>query len=101
MAVVPELRSDPKLITRHHAIAEGSCEGLADLGFIAVDRGAVDMAVAQLQRSTHGAPHLAGVRFPGAESQNRRAEQCGHLGVWEVISSQPGGSWAGFIPWAW
>ena len=59
VAVVPELGGDPKLLPPHHAVALRAGQGRADLGFVAVDRSAVDVAVAQLDGRAYRGAHRA------------------------------------------
>ena len=77
VAVVPELGGDPDLVALEPPSGEGLLEACADLGLVSIDRGAIKVAVAQLQGRRHGASHLAAGRLPGAKSQGWHAVAIG------------------------
>jgi hypothetical protein len=69
VAVVPELAGDPQLLALHEAVGEGLPQGLADLGLVAIDRGGIEVAVAQRQGGAHRGGGELGRQAPGAEAQ--------------------------------
>jgi hypothetical protein len=70
---VPELGGDEELRPRDlpRAVAHHGTEHLADLLLVAVARGAVDVAVARLERHPDGGAYLARRRLPRTQPQQR------------------------------
>ena len=70
MEAIPEFAGHKDLLARNVELLHGLLQTLADLGLVAVDVGAVDVAVAGLQRVLHGTSDLTGLRLPGAQTQD-------------------------------
>ncbi len=70
MEAIPEFAGHKDLLAWDVELLHGLLQALADLGLVAVDEGAVDVAVAGLQRVLDGPSDLTGLRFPGAQTQD-------------------------------
>jgi hypothetical protein len=69
--VVPELGGDPEISSRDGGITRAAADRVlqhgTDLGLVAVDRGAVDVAVSDADRVAHRFGHLPGTDRIGTE----------------------------------
>jgi len=65
--VVPQLAGDKQLVPAHQARGEYPAQRPADLLFIAVDRGAVNVAIAQGNGFFNGVRHLLGGNMVAAK----------------------------------
>jgi hypothetical protein len=68
MGAVPEFGVDPKLIALDDARARGLLQGYSDFSFIAIDRRAIEMPVAELQCLQYGFTNISRCRFPGTKT---------------------------------
>ena len=77
--VAPELGGDPQVLAGHLTVANRVAERLANLGLVAVERGAVDMPVADPDGLPHRRVDLAGVRLPGSEPEEGHRVAVGEM----------------------
>ena len=92
MGAVPQLGGDPELLPPHQALAECNVERFTDLGFIAVDGGRVDVAIAEPQGGQHRRrppPPAVHSRCPGRASAARLHRRRG--GSASVSTQRQGG----------
>ena len=75
--VAPELRRDPEVVPLNDAFVEGALERVPDLGLVAVDRGAVEVTVADPESLGDGGADLAGLVETAVEAKLREAVKTG------------------------
>ncbi len=68
---IPQLGGNPELVALHPALIHGVAQGAAHFGLVAINCGAVEVAVANFDGFDYGFVQLAFLGFPGTQPEGR------------------------------